>query len=123
MPAAEPSQELADAVRRLNGSGRQSALACPAGPPVRAQLLAVRIRPRSRVEEVVGERQGLVEIRLRAAPVDGAANAALIRFLADRLGVALRDVVIESGLNSPCKRLRIHGHDADSVRRTLLSLG
>ncbi|MEB3165285.1 MAG: DUF167 domain-containing protein [Cyanobacteriota bacterium] len=121
MPAADPSQDHPESPARQGTGGRRSTPAAPDAPAPREQLLAVRIRPRSRVDAVVGERQGVVEIRLRAAPVDGAANAALSRFLADRLGVPLRDVVIASGQTSPCKRIRIQGQDAESVRRTLLS--
>jgi uncharacterized protein YggU (UPF0235/DUF167 family) len=41
--------------------------------------------------------------------VDGAANAALVAFLAKALGVAKRDVVIEQGDTSRSKRLRVTG--------------
>lgn len=108
-------------LQRRKGGPQAKSQSSPQGSPQGTPtLLGVRIRPRSREEAVVGERQGLVEIRLRAAPVDGAANAALCRFLADRLGVPLRDVVIDCGLNSPYKRIRVHGHDAESLRQALL---
>lgn len=51
-------------------------------------------------------------MRLAAAPSDGAANDALIRMLAKRLGVARRDVVLESGATSRLKRLHISGDPA-----------
>ena len=51
-------------------------------------------------------------MRLAAAPSDGAANDALLRLLAKALGVARRDVVLESGTTSRLKRLHISGDPA-----------
>ncbi len=42
-------------------------------------LLRVRVQPRAKRDEVVGERAGAIVIRLNAPPVDGKANAALSR--------------------------------------------
>jgi uncharacterized protein YggU (UPF0235/DUF167 family) len=53
-----------------------------------------------------GER---LKIRLAARAVDGAANAALAEFLADALGAARRDVVIEAGARSRQKRVSVAG--------------
>lgn len=50
-----------------------------------------------------------VKIRLRAPPVDGAANDELVRFLAARLGVGRRDVEIVGGATARTKRVRIGG--------------
>ena len=47
--------------------------------------LVIRLQPRSRREAVLGEREGAVLIAVQAPPVDGAANAALLRLLAIRL--------------------------------------
>jgi uncharacterized protein (TIGR00251 family) len=51
-----------------------------------------------------GER---VKVKLRARAVDGAANAALIEFLAEHYGVPKRSVHIDSGLKSRLKRVII----------------
>jgi len=53
-----------------------------------------------------------LSVRLAAAPSDGAANDALIRLLAKRLGVARRDVRLASGATSRLKRLHISGDPA-----------
>lgn len=45
-------------------------------------------------------RDGIVRIRLQAPPVDGAANEALIAFLADELGIPRRQLRIVSGYGS-----------------------
>jgi hypothetical protein len=69
---------------------------------------------------VDGERAGSILIRLAAPPVDGAANEALIAFLADTLGVPRRQISIVSGHTSRDKRVRIEGVDLASARATLL---
>jgi uncharacterized protein YggU (UPF0235/DUF167 family) len=57
-------------------------------------------------------------VRLAAPPADGAANEALIRLIAKALGVARRDVTLESGASSRLKRLHISG-DPASLAATL----
>ena len=73
--------------------------------------------PRTRVD---GTRGGAVLIRLAAPPVDGAANDALIAFLADALGLPRRNISIVSGEKSRDKRVRIEGIDEPAARTRLL---
>lgn len=73
--------------------------------------------PRTRVD---GERAGAILIRLAAPPVEGAANDALVAFLADALGLPRRDVTIVSGHKSRDKRVQIAGFDESAVRERLL---
>ena len=77
--------------------------------------LSVRVTPRAGRDELAGWRDGVLQVRLRAPPVEGKANEALRRFLADRLGVAPPQVEIVSGLTSRTKRLRIEGLTTDEV--------
>jgi uncharacterized protein len=49
----------------------------------------------------------VIRVRLQAPPVDGAANEALIAFLADELGVSRRQVRIVSGFGSRTKILEV----------------
>lgn len=61
-----------------------------------------------------------VKIRLKAPPVDGAANDELVRFLATRLGLRRRDVEIVAGTAARSKRVRLIGttlREEDVVRR------
>ncbi len=50
--------------------------------------LTVRLQPRARRTEIVGERGGVVVVRVTAPPVDGKANEALCRLIAKTAGVA-----------------------------------
>jgi uncharacterized protein len=84
-------------------------------------LVAVRVQPRASADAVIGERQGAIAIRLKAPPVDGEANAALLRFVARRLGVAPRAVELVRGASSREKWIRVEGLSADAVRTALLS--
>ncbi len=78
---------------------------------------AVRVQPRASKNEVAGVYGTALKIRLQAPPVDGAANAALISFLADLLGVNRRSVRIISGESSRDKIVDIDGVSADLIQQ------
>jgi uncharacterized protein len=72
-------------------------------------LLAVRVQPGASRTEVVGEYGDQLRIRLQAPPVDGKANAALLAFVADELGLAKAEVEVVRGQTSRSKVLRVRG--------------
>ncbi|HQZ98375.1 MAG TPA: DUF167 domain-containing protein [Pyrinomonadaceae bacterium] len=72
----------------------------------------VRVIPRASRTEFVGIIDGVLKVRIKAAPVDGAANEELIKFLARTLGVSKSAVEIVAGQTSKIKRLRITGKTA-----------
>jgi len=81
----------------------------------------IRLQPRGGRDAVVGERDGAVLIRISAPPVDGKANAALIAFVAKRLGVTKSSVTIVRGEAARNKVIRVDGREADDVRSALLA--
>jgi len=91
--------------------------------PITAVSGGVRIRihvqPRASTTEVSGLHGGAIKIRLQAAPVDGGANEALIRFLADRLDVARGAVTLESGHTGRAKLVRVEGVTVEVAARRL----
>ena len=82
--------------------------------------IAVRVVPRARHTAVAGLHGDALKIRLAAPPVEGAANKALVAFLADALGVCKRDIHLVSGERSRHKLVRIEGLDASTVEARLL---
>lgn len=76
----------------------------------------VVVAPRASREAVIGVHDGALKIALTAPPVDGAANAALVAFVASALGVRKADVRIAQGETSKRKRLEVRGASADAVR-------
>jgi uncharacterized protein (TIGR00251 family) len=91
--------------------------------PPSASLVAVRVQPRASADAVIGEREGAIAIRLKAPPVDGQANAALLRFLARTLGVAPTAVELVRGATGRQKWIRVAGLSAEAVRAALLASG
>jgi uncharacterized protein (TIGR00251 family) len=81
-----------------------------------AVVFAVRVQPRAGRDAIRGVHGDALKIALGAAPVDGAANEALIALVAKALGVGRRDVEIVSGETNRNKRLRVHGTSAEAVR-------
>jgi len=83
-------------------------------------LVDVRLTPRGgrdAIEGVARHADGRVVLkaRVRAAPSDGKANAALCRLLADAVGVAPRQATLVSGASAREKRVRISGDTASLV--------
>lgn len=85
----------------------------------RGVTLRLHIQPGAKKTEVAGPHGEALKIRLAAPPVDGKANAGLIEFLADRLGVAKASVSLVSGESSRAKRVRVEGVDPSVVRDRL----
>jgi uncharacterized protein (TIGR00251 family) len=77
---------------------------------------AVRVQPRASRDEIAGEWQEGLKIRLTAPPVDDRANEALRRFLAASLKVPLSAVRIAAGERSRTKRVEVRGVTAEAVR-------
>ena len=82
--------------------------------------IRVHIVPNAKSNTVVGEHGDAIKIKLRAPPVEGRANAALRRFLAEQLEIPPRAIALERGERSRDKVIRIDGLREEDVRRDLL---
>lgn len=87
--------------------------------------LSVQITPNAKKSEVIGVLDDVLKIRLQAQPIEGKANEALVRFLADMLGVPKSAVSITHGQTNKRKIIEV---DAPSVtvegaRKSLLGGG
>ena len=89
-----------------------------AGESVR---IDVYVQPRASRTEVSGEHDGCIKIRLAAPPVDGAANAALVEFVAARLHVAKSAVRVVRGASARRKTLEIDGASRAAIEAALLA--
>ena len=72
-------------------------------------MVTVRATPRAARNQVQGLHGEALKVRLQAPPVDGKANDALIRFVADILDIPHRNVLLVSGETSRQKRLLVVG--------------
>lgn len=83
--------------------------------------VTVHVVPRGRVTACVGLHGDAVKIRIAAPPVDGAANAELVRYVAERLGVARGAVEIVAGAGARRKAVRVAGVASAVLKSTLLA--
>ena len=81
--------------------------------------LAVQITPNAKKTEVVGVIGDALKIKLQAQPVEGQANAALVKWLAKQLGVSRSAVTITHGVTSRSKLVEIKGIDSATALRHL----
>ncbi len=79
----------------------------------------VAVKPRSARSAVLGVREGALEVALRAAPAEGAANDELRTLLAKALDVRKTDVTIVLGASSRGKVVEVHGLGASAARARL----
>jgi uncharacterized protein (TIGR00251 family) len=82
-------------------------------------ILTVRVIPRAAKSGVAGTRGDAMLVRLQAPPVEGAANAELIRILAATFDVPSRAISIVGGEHARQKRVRIAGIDAATATARL----
>jgi uncharacterized protein len=83
--------------------------------------LAVRVTPRASRDEIVEiQSDGTVKIRLTAPPVEGQANEALIKFLAQVLEIAPSKIDIVAGTSGRDKLVSILDLDTATVQERIL---
>lgn len=79
-------------------------------------------QPGASQTQLAGLHDGKPKIQLKAPPVDGAANKALLAFLADLCGVPKSSITIEHGASGRIKRVDVPGLSEQQLAR-LLGLG
>jgi uncharacterized protein len=84
--------------------------------------LEIKVIPRAGRSGFAGLRDGVLLVRLAAAPVDGAANDELVALLAKSLKVPKRDISLVCGERSRTKRIRISGVDREQALARLAAL-
>lgn len=84
-----------------------------------AITFAVKVQPRAKRDAILGELGDALKVSLTAPPVEGRANEACIKFLAEFLKVPRSSITIASGQNSRRKLIRITGITAAELRARL----
>jgi len=81
-------------------------------------IISVKVKPGSRKETLRIENDVII-IQIKARPVDGKANDALIAYLADILGISKSQIAIKSGHTARLKRIEL----PDVAAQNLMKLG
>jgi uncharacterized protein len=79
-------------------------------------IFSVRVVPRASKSEIVGEMDGALKVRIASPPVDGAANAEIIKLFAKTFGVSKSAIEIIGGQTSKSKQIKAHGVTAETVQ-------
>jgi uncharacterized protein len=85
----------------------------------RGSMLSVIVVPRAAKSSLERLADGAIQVRVAAPPVDGAANAALLRFLAEVLDVPRSRLEIIGGASSRRKRISLSGLTPDELEMRL----
>jgi uncharacterized protein len=96
-----------------------SAPGSPISSHARGSTLSITVVPRARRSSIEESTDGTLRARVAAPPVDGAANAALLRFLADVLDVPRSRLEIASGISSRHKRVVVDGMTPGELQNRL----
>jgi len=75
--------------------------------------LILHVQPGAKKTSVAGLHGEALKIRLAAPPVEGRANEALLKFIADKFEVPLRNVLLKQGEQSRHKRVEVHNSLVD----------
>lgn len=85
-------------------------------------MISVRVVPRAAKDGIAGVMGNeALKVRIQAPPVEGKANACLVKFLAKHWNIPRADIEILSGMTGRRKRLRIL-NPPDELRKELLSI-
>ena len=89
---------------------------------VDALLLRVKVVPGSSRDQIAGKLGDRLKIKVAAAPENGLANQAVIRVVAELLGIPPRNVSVFSGQTHPEKSLRIVGTSLTAAHAAIASV-
>ncbi|NPU85436.1 MAG: DUF167 domain-containing protein [Syntrophaceae bacterium] len=85
-------------------------------------MLKVRVLPRSSRTEASGVQDGALKLKIMAPPVEGQANEACLRFLAETLGIRKSQITLVTGQTSKTKTFALSGVDRRELEHRLAEL-
>lgn len=77
--------------------------------------LAVQVQPNARRNQLLGQKNGVLQVRIAAPPTEGKANRELARYLGGILGIAKSRVVIQKGVRAKRKLIIVKELDQDRM--------
>jgi uncharacterized protein (TIGR00251 family) len=86
-----------------------------------AVIQSVKIKPGAKVNRFEKDAEGLWVFKIKAPPVDGKANEALIKFISDKLRIPKSSIEILSGHSGKFKRISIEGVAKEKAEKDLLA--
>ena len=87
-----------------------------------AASFRIHLQPKASREEIAGEVDGILRLRVTSPPVDGRANEACLRLLAKALDLPVSRFRIAAGQHARVKTIRITGASVDLIRTALYDL-
>jgi len=82
-------------------------------------LLSIWAKPRASRTKLAGERDGALAVALAAPPVDGEANAELVKFFSKLLGTPKKNISVAKGATGRSKTLLISGVSEEEALKIL----
>jgi len=82
-------------------------------------IIEVRVTPRAATDEIAGWTDGVLRVRVKAPPVDGKANQALLELMARKLGLPPSRLELVGGATARIKRIRLVDVGKDEVLKAL----
>lgn len=70
--------------------------------------ISLKVKPGSFKDEISIDEEGMLLVKIREKPIDGAANEYLVKFLAKEFGISKSSVVLEKGATSRYKKINLH---------------
>jgi uncharacterized protein (TIGR00251 family) len=83
-------------------------------------IIRVQVQTRASRDEVIGLQGGHLKVRITAAPVAGAANKHLLKFLAKELKIPQGQLSVKSGVTSKKKSIFVRGVSGVQVKERFL---
>lgn len=69
--------------------------------------ITVQVKPNSSKDEIQIDKEGNIIIKIKEAPIDGAANSYLLKFLSKELNIKKSLITLEKGLTSRFKKINL----------------
>ena len=85
-------------------------------------LLHVKVKPNSKIDEIIRDANGLLKVKIKAPAVEGKANKYLVAYLAAILGISKSKITLLKGSTNQHKTLNIEAIEEDVMKRLMESV-